>query len=172
MKFLFVLLKTFIFATSFLWFTALAQANDSGAKLVGGGLILQKLENIAMISEDLYISTDKIIVDYVFENKSNRDISTIVAFPLPPHPVEPESDTGAGVTAAPDAIGDNFVGFKTFIEGKPIKTDYKKEQTTGFGEYENQDVFQITYYWRQSFPAGKKIKIRHEYRPMTGSGIP
>ncbi|UXM95044.1 DUF4424 domain-containing protein [Bartonella sp. HY329] len=172
MKPMHIIFKILALAISLFSFATIATANDSGAKLVGGGLVLQKLENIAMVSENLYISEDKIIVDYVFENTSNHDITTIVAFPLPPHPVEPYSDTGAGVTAAPDAIADNFVNFKTFVDGKRVKTQYKKEQKIGFAEVEDQEIFQITYYWQQNFPKGKKIKIRHEYRPMTGSGIP
>ncbi|UXN03167.1 DUF4424 domain-containing protein [Bartonella sp. HY406] len=171
MKPIYTLFKLLAFTASLVYFPTMTEANDSGAKLVGGGLVLQKLENISMFSEDLYISADKIIVNYVFENKSNRDINTIVAFPLPPHPVEPESDTGAGVTATPDEIGDNFVDFKTFVEGKRVKTDYNKQKTLGFNEHADQEVFQITYYWHQNFPANKKIKVRHEYRPITGSAV-
>ncbi len=58
-------------------------ANDSTAELQAGGIQLKQTEHIQMLSEDLRISQKKISVAYVFENQSNQDIKTIVAFPLP-----------------------------------------------------------------------------------------
>ena len=58
-----------------------ALANDSVAELGTGGLILSRSDAVAMQSEDLFISPEKVTVDYVFHNNTDKD--AIVAFPLP-----------------------------------------------------------------------------------------
>ncbi len=58
-------------------------ANDSIAELGTGGLILSRSDAIAMESEDLYISPEKVTVDYVFRNNTDKDVDAIVAFPMP-----------------------------------------------------------------------------------------
>lgn len=56
-----------------------AFANDSTAELGAGGLILSRNDVVSMDSEDLFISRDKVTVDYVFRNTSDKDVSTVVA---------------------------------------------------------------------------------------------
>ena len=60
-----------------------ALANDSVAELGTGGLILSRSDAVAMQSEDLFISPEKVTVDYVFHNNTDRDVDSIVAFPMP-----------------------------------------------------------------------------------------
>ncbi len=60
-----------------------ASANDSSARVGAGGLVLEKSDDIEMVSEVLEISTEKIRVTYHFLNTSSRDIKTVVAFPMP-----------------------------------------------------------------------------------------
>ncbi len=60
-----------------------ATANDSTASLDAGGLQLTFNPDIRMESEDLYLSRAQVRVVYRFRNTSARDISTLVAFPLP-----------------------------------------------------------------------------------------
>ncbi len=60
-----------------------AYANDSVARVGAGGLELLKTDDIEMVSEVLEISTSKIKVTYHFLNTSDKDIKTIVAFPMP-----------------------------------------------------------------------------------------
>lgn len=60
-----------------------AAANDSVASMGAGGLVLQRTDGIVMRSEDLFVSAAEIRVRYTFFNRTDRDISTIVAFPLP-----------------------------------------------------------------------------------------
>ncbi|WP_151811493.1 DUF4424 family protein [Acinetobacter bereziniae] len=59
-------------------------ANDSTGYVGTGGIQYLKNKNIAMYSEDLWISKKLIKVDYQFKNLSNQDISETVLFPLPP----------------------------------------------------------------------------------------
>jgi hypothetical protein len=73
-----------VFLTAMLAATAVpALANDSVAELGTGGVVLSRSDSIAMESEDLFLSRDKVTVDYVFRNSSDKDIDTIVAFPMP-----------------------------------------------------------------------------------------
>lgn len=89
-----------------------AQANDSTGYVGTGGVQYLKNNNISMHSEDLYISKDKIRVNYEFKNLSNKDITETVLFPLPPVPSQLESDF-ADTTRLVDS-------FKILSNGKAI----------------------------------------------------
>ena len=60
-----------------------AAANDSTAHLAAGGLVLSRNDAIEMRSEDLFISMDEVRVRYRFHNRTGKDVTTLVAFPLP-----------------------------------------------------------------------------------------
>jgi len=60
-----------------------AFANDSTAEMGAGGLVLLKTDAIDMVSEDLYVSPDQVRVSYVFHNRTDKDVRTVVAFPMP-----------------------------------------------------------------------------------------
>ncbi len=63
-----------------------ALANDSEAEVGIGGIVLKPSSAVVMASEDLFISEDKVRVTYRFENPTDADIRTTVAFPLPGQP--------------------------------------------------------------------------------------
>ncbi len=58
-------------------------ANDSTGYVGTGGIQYLKNAQIAMQSEDLFISKKLIRVDYVYNNLSKKDITETVLFPLP-----------------------------------------------------------------------------------------
>ncbi|RWD35265.1 DUF4424 domain-containing protein [Mesorhizobium sp.] len=89
-----------------------AFANDSIAELGTGGLILSRSDAVAMESEDLYISPEKVTVDYVFRNNTDKDVDAIVAFPMPDIEGDPNE-----MPAIPDGQSDNFLGFEVTIDG-------------------------------------------------------
>lgn len=60
-----------------------AAANDTVASMGTGGLVFQRTDGIEMRSEDLYVSAREIRVRYRFFNRTDRDIGTLVAFPMP-----------------------------------------------------------------------------------------
>jgi hypothetical protein len=68
-----------------------------------------------MQSEDLFISAEKVTVDYVFHNNTDKDVSTIVAFPMPEIAGNPDEEP-----AIPDDASDNFLGFTVTVDGKPV----------------------------------------------------
>lgn len=99
-----------------------ARANDSVAELGTGGLILSRSDAIAMQSEDLFISPEKVTVDYVFHNNTDRDVDAIVAFPMPDISGNPEE-----IPAIPENQSDNFLGFEVTIDGAPAKPQLEQK---------------------------------------------
>jgi len=94
-----------------------ALADDSSAMLGAGGIVLTQNADIRMASEDLFLSPKAVKVHYTFVNDSDKDIDTIVAFPLPDidNYEFSESPMGTVVDTTP-----NFVGFRLTIDGRPV----------------------------------------------------
>jgi hypothetical protein len=99
-----------------------AFANDSTAELTTGGLIFVRNPDIEMRSEDLHISAQEVRVRYSFFNKSTRNITVLVAFPMPDIKVDGPDDNISLPTSDPV----NLLGFATTVNGRP--TDIKVEQ--------------------------------------------
>lgn len=92
-----------------------ARANDSTAELAAGGLVLTRSDGIEMRSEDLSISRRAVKVDYVFRNTSGKDITTLVAFPMPD--ITGDIDFTDSI---PHPGSDNMLGFSTTVDGRPV----------------------------------------------------
>ncbi|WP_027154958.1 DUF4424 domain-containing protein [Mesorhizobium sp. WSM2561] len=97
-------------------------ANDSIAELGTGGLILSRSDAVAMESEDLYISPEKVTVDYVFRNITDKDVDAIVAFPMPDIEGDPNE-----MPAIPNGQSDNFLGFEVTIDGVVAKPQLEQK---------------------------------------------
>jgi len=69
-----------------------------------------------MVSEDLFISTDEIRILYRFANKSDKDVTVYVAFPLPDLKMDLMDDVF--VIPVDDPV--NFVGFVTTVDGLQV----------------------------------------------------
>ena len=100
-----------------------SRANDSVAHLGAGGLVLARSADIEMRSEDLYISFDRIHVRYRFFNRSNRDIETLVAFPMPDLKPTHEGNDYSLPTDDPR----NFLAFRTTVDGVPVLADLQQK---------------------------------------------
>lgn len=108
--------KISVAAAACLVFAAPAAANDSTAELAMGGLQFTRTDAIEMVSEDLYLSRREVRVRYVFRNRTARDVTTRVAFPLPA--IGPEfSEAPVDI---PDPSSPNFVRFRTSVDGRPV----------------------------------------------------
>jgi Domain of unknown function (DUF4424) len=106
--------------------TSSVRANDSTVELATGGLVVVKNDNIEMLSENLFISTEEIRVRYRFLNKSNNDITVHVAFPLPDLKASPPEVADIPfVVPTDDPV--NFVGFATRVDGRPIHTNVEQK---------------------------------------------
>ncbi len=96
-----------------------AAANDSVASMGTGGLIFQRTDGIEMRSEDLYVSARQIRVRYRFYNRTDRNIATLVAFPLPDLQGGIESDV---------AIEDPLrMPFTTLVNGRRVATNVEQK---------------------------------------------
>jgi Domain of unknown function (DUF4424) len=99
-----------------------ALANDSTAELSTGGLIFVHNENVEMTSEDLAISAKEVSVRYRFFNKSEKDVTVLVAFPMPDITVEgPDQNISV---PADDPV--NFLAFATAVNDKPVTTQVEQ----------------------------------------------
>jgi hypothetical protein len=108
-------MKRYLAAVLVLASTGAGQANDSIAELGAGGLILARTDAVAMEKEVLSISPTLVTVDYVFRNTSDKDVTTVVAFPMPEIVGNPYE-----FPAVPKDPDDNFLGFSVTIDGKPV----------------------------------------------------
>jgi hypothetical protein len=87
-----------------------ASANDSTATTAAGGLVLTRNDAIDMVSEDLFVSVEQVRVHYVFRNRSPRDISVIVAFPMPARDLSQLGHADVGYPS----------DFHTTVAGSPV----------------------------------------------------
>ncbi|MDG2003583.1 MAG: DUF4424 family protein [Novosphingobium sp.] len=94
-----------------------ALANDSEAEIDIGGITLRPSEAVVMASEDLFISEDIVRVSYRFTNPTNRDVTSMVAFPMPPQP-RGMQDRWYDMESKQDWSG---FGFATWVDGKPVR---------------------------------------------------
>lgn len=139
--------------------TSPASANDYEAATGIGGLELKKSERIAIMLEDLYVSETLIKIRYEFKNESASDISTIVAFPIPPVDFDVASNS-------------DLFRFSTLVNGHAVTTEVEKKAVTGKNQDDQEkEKIQLTYFWRQTFPARTVITIVQSYTPITGSSI-
>lgn len=91
-----------------------ARANDSTAAIGIGGLTLTRSEAIRLDQEELFLSREQVRVNYVFTNTTDRDIETLVAFPLPDivhSPIDRVPDYG------------RELNFRTLVDGQPARLE-------------------------------------------------
>jgi hypothetical protein len=195
-----------------------AVANDSAAELATGGLVLTKNPAIEMRSEDLFISTKAVRVHYVFANTSAKDVTILVAFPMPDVTIDGPDDNIVVPTESPT----NLLGFVTTVDGQPVQAQVEQKALKngaditaylkGLGvplaphlqstndvldklpkaaqdalvaknlaipdDYDDGHgmehhltatwTLKTTFYWQQTFPAGKSITVEHNYIPSVG----
>ena len=102
-----------------------AAANDSMAALDTGGLVLERSAEVEMAREHLRVSPAQIAVDYVFRNRTDRDITARVAFPMPD--VTGSMDFMVAVPRE-DA---NLLGFSVTQDGKPLQPQLEARAFAG-----------------------------------------
>ncbi|WED42840.1 DUF4424 family protein [Legionella cardiaca] len=112
-------LKKFVIAGLLLSIANISFANDSSAELAAGGLVFVKNPQIEMRSEELYLSLKKVRVRYVFFNKSSKDLSSVIAFPLPNVESYYHSEKALSIFPVDDPL--NPVGFITRVNGQTVK---------------------------------------------------
>lgn len=96
-------------------------ANDGFGALGVGGLIIGKTDQVALAKEVLDVGCNLITVNYDFVNESDKDVTSLVVFPLPPYPATPHE---SGVISH----GQPF-GFKVEVNGQPVNFETKVRAT-------------------------------------------
>ena len=94
---------------------AAALANDSTAGFDVGGLVFVQNDQVAMVSEDLFLSPRVVRVRYEFLNKGSQDVRLLVAFPLADLHIEADGDV-----SIPSDDPDNPFGFTTTFDGRTL----------------------------------------------------
>lgn len=116
------ILRAAILAVAAGAFAPSAFANDSTAALATGGLVFVRNDNVEMRSEELAISAVEVSVRYRFFNKSNRDVTVLVAFPMPEIKISGPDENISIPTEDPV----NILGFTTVVGGRPVKTEVQQ----------------------------------------------
>jgi len=96
-----------------------AFANDGFGGLTASGLEFRD-SPVQMLSEDLYLSLDKIKVSYVFLHGGDEDLEGEMIFPLPPVNLASLNESDFALTDE-DLAKENIVGFTATVDGKPVK---------------------------------------------------
>ena len=107
--------------------------NDGNASTAAGGIQLIREPRISMEKERLVISEKKVSVEYEFLNETDRDITTEVAFPIPPYDKKYAFDDKkyAFDNDRPERI-DNF---HVWIEGREIQYQSEVKAMLGRVDY-------------------------------------
>ncbi|GFE57624.1 DUF4424 family protein [Geobacter sp. AOG1] len=109
-----ILAGTLLFI-SVLLFAPLANANDSAVEVTPTGLQFKEVRDIVIEREDLRIGKQRVDVTYVFRNTGTQDLTTEVAFPIPPYEFR---------IAPPGGIP-SFDDFTVEVNGTPVL--YRKD---------------------------------------------
>ncbi len=109
------MLRVMVTAGMLMLHASATHANDTTAELTTGGLIYVQTSDITMAEEELYISREEVLVDYVFRNNGDGDVESVIAFPMPDVVGGSQSDIALG-----DAESDNFLGFTVVQDGREI----------------------------------------------------
>jgi len=83
-------------------------ADDSAAEIAAGGLQLRQEARISMEKERLTIAEKKISVEFDFLNETDQDITTEVAFPIPPYSAWDDEGDPRGT----------FNDFRVWVDGR------------------------------------------------------
>ena len=102
-----------------------AVANDSVAETAAGGLVLKQTDDIDMLSEDLYVSAERIRVRYVFRNRRPADVRVTVAFPMPDRDF---SELRFSDSAFPR-------DFATRVDGRPVAMQVERRALLGGADH-------------------------------------
>ena len=94
-----------------------ARANDGFGGIAATGLHFTQTDAIAMETEDLFISPDRIRVTYTFRNLTDADVTGEVIFPLPPIPLQALMTSDFNIH---DGDRENLVNFTATVNGQPI----------------------------------------------------
>lgn len=101
------------------WLPAISLANDGFGGMSATGLQFGRTDQVRMVSEDLFLSADKVRVRYLFHNDGKETVEGEVIFPLPPVSLNELANTGFALSEK-ELRSQNPVDFTARINGMPI----------------------------------------------------
>jgi hypothetical protein len=104
-------------------------ADDGASSIAAGGIVFKRETRIVMAKEVLKISATKIVVDYDFRNDTDNDVTTEVAFPVPPY--KNDWDTVSNPHQS-------FSDFRVWVNDSPIRFE-----TEAIAKFKGKDVTKI-----------------------------
>jgi hypothetical protein len=93
-------------------------ANDGFGGFSATGLTFANTEAVAMESEDLYISKDKVRVSYEFRNLTDSDVTGEVIFPMPPLSLWGTLESMWNLPE--DLTQENLLNFRAVVDGVEV----------------------------------------------------
>ena len=96
------------------------RGNDGFGGLTATGLQFQQSRSVRMVSEDLFLSPDRVRVRYVFRNEGPEPVSGEVIFPLPPISLAPLMGEMMFSLPPEQLAGENLVNMTATVDGRPI----------------------------------------------------
>ena len=176
----------------------LAVANDTSVGDDNGTLVFQRMPDVRMASERLVIARDRVEVDYVFLNTGKREVTTTVAFPMPPvylghsdhnaiadfaltvdgKPQTTERSVvvrldGRDISKTFAATGWSVDDVADFVGSGELPKGHKPLPKDWFDQNEEPRFTVSEYFtWRQTFRPGVPVAIRHVYTPSVTTGVP
>jgi hypothetical protein len=118
-----------VLAVLFLGSYALLEGNDAVVEFAAGGIQLRQEARISMEKERLKIGLGNVTVEYEFLNMADQDITTEVAFPIPPYEYNPSAlQTGYPY----------FTDFRVWVDGQEVK--YETEIRAKFKDTDYTDL--------------------------------
>ena len=148
----------------------LALGNDSAASNAVGGIQLRHEANISMEKERLTIGESKVKVEYEFLNDTDKDITTEVAFPMPPYDNNPDDPVNIP----------GFNDFRLWADGKELKYSIDVRAKLNGKDYTDLlknlkvDVasFDGTYGSQGDSPKGAIAKLpKNQVQQLSGLGL-
>jgi hypothetical protein len=116
-------MKRLILAGLWLALTATAAlANGAIAERKTGGLVFKQSDTVSILREDLFVSLDKITVDYVYKSEAPAAQTITIAFPMAG--VSVGDDPGSLreiLDSSGEASPDNYMKFHVTVEGNDVK---------------------------------------------------
>ncbi|MEY4983837.1 MAG: hypothetical protein RIR62_2103 [Pseudomonadota bacterium] len=108
----------FLSVLSLVLVSAPALANDGFGGISATGLTFSRTDAVAMEREDLFISVDRIAVDYTFRNLTGADVTGEVIFPLPPLPLQ--GLLTSDYNLPDDLTRENLLDFTITVDGQAV----------------------------------------------------
>jgi Domain of unknown function (DUF4424) len=98
-----------------------AMAEESLVNLDAGGLAVDKMDQLELKVEDIFLSAKQVRASYRFLNKASQDVTATVAIPLPDVTGEADLDF-----ALPNPAVPNFLNMQTRAGGKPVEASVEQ----------------------------------------------